>query len=63
MTGVPAELRNIVTCPGDTYALYQLEKGALRTVISKAIWAGYERKRALGERGTVTNGEMKQHEA
>jgi pyrroline-5-carboxylate reductase len=47
----PAELRNLVTSPGGTSAaaLYQLEKGALRTVISKAIWAAYERSRSLGE--------------
>jgi pyrroline-5-carboxylate reductase len=61
----PAELRNLVTSPGGTSAaaLYQLEKGGLRTVISKAIWAAYERSRTLGERGTVTHGETKQHEA
>ena len=47
----PAELRNMVTSPGGTSAeaLYQLEKGGLRTVLSKAIWAAYERSRALGE--------------
>ncbi len=47
----PAELRNMVTSPGGTSAeaLYQLEKGTLRTVLSKAIWAAYERTRALGE--------------
>lgn len=47
----PAELRNMVTSPGGTSAeaLYQLEKGTLRTVLSKAIWAAYERTRSLGE--------------
>jgi pyrroline-5-carboxylate reductase len=47
----PAELRNMVTSPGGTSAaaLYQLEKGNLRTVISKAIFAAYERSKALGE--------------
>jgi len=41
----------MVTSPGGTSAeaLYQLEKGSLRTVLSKAIWAAYERSRALGE--------------
>jgi pyrroline-5-carboxylate reductase len=47
----PAELRNMVTSPGGTSAaaLYQLEKGSLRTVFSKAIWAAYERSKSLGE--------------
>ena len=47
----PTELRNQVTSPGGTTAaaLYQLEKGGLRTVISKAIWAAYLRSKALGE--------------
>ena len=45
-----AELRNQVTSPGGTTAaaLYQMEKGGLRTVISRAIWAAYERSIALG---------------
>jgi pyrroline-5-carboxylate reductase len=45
-----AELRNQVTSPGGTSAeaLYHLEKGGLRTVISKAIWAAYQRSVALG---------------
>lgn len=49
----PTELRNQVTSPGGTTAeaLYQLEKGAFRTVISKAIWAAYQRSKALGEMG------------
>lgn len=49
----PTELRNRVTSPGGTSAeaLYQLEKGGLRTVISKAIWSAYQRSKALGEMG------------
>jgi pyrroline-5-carboxylate reductase len=46
----PAELRNMVTSPGGTTAaaLYQMEKGSLRTVISRAVWAAYERTVELG---------------
>jgi pyrroline-5-carboxylate reductase len=46
-----AELRNMVTSPGGTSAaaIYQLEKGALRTVLSKAVYAAYQRTRELGE--------------
>ncbi len=46
-----AELRNMVTSPGGTAAaaLYQLEKGGLRTVLSKAVYAAYQRTRELGE--------------
>jgi pyrroline-5-carboxylate reductase len=57
----PAELRNLVTSPGGTSAaaLYQLEKGGLRTVISKAILAAYERSRALGERGSAVHGKSR----
>lgn len=45
-----AELRNQVTSPGGTTAeaLYHLEKGGLRTVISRGIWAAYQRSIALG---------------
>jgi pyrroline-5-carboxylate reductase len=45
-----AELRNQVTSPGGTTAeaLYHMEKGGLRTVISRGIWAAYERSMALG---------------
>jgi len=48
----PAELRNLVTSPGGTSAaaLYELEKGGLRTVLSRAILAAYERSKSLGER-------------
>jgi pyrroline-5-carboxylate reductase len=47
----PTELRNRVTSPGGTSAeaLYQLEKGGLRTIISKAVWAAYQKSKALGE--------------
>ena len=46
-----AQLRNQVTSPGGTSAeaIYQLEKGGLRTVLSKAIWAAYKKTRLLGE--------------
>lgn len=47
----PAELRNMVTSPGGTSAeaIYQMEKGSLRTVLSKAVWAAFQRAEALGE--------------
>ena len=46
----PAELRNRVTTPGGTTAeaLYQLEKGSFRTVVSKAVKAAYQRSVELG---------------
>ncbi len=46
-----ALLRNQVTSPGGTSAeaLYQLEKGGLRTVISKAVYAAFKRSVALGK--------------
>lgn len=46
----PATLRNEVTSPGGTSAeaLYHMEKGGLRIVISRAIWAAYQRSVALG---------------
>ena len=49
----PAELRNRVTSPGGTSAeaLYQLEKGNFRTVMSKAVVAAYKRSVALGKGG------------
>ena len=45
-----AELRNMVTSPGGTSAaaLYELEKGTLRTVLSRAVYAAYTRTRELG---------------
>jgi len=59
----PAQLRNQVTSPGGTSAeaIYHLEKGGLRTVISRAVWAAFQRsitlgggsaERKLDERGT-----------
>lgn len=46
-----AELRNQVTSPGGTTAaaLYHLEKGGLRTVLSRGIWAAYQRSVELGQ--------------
>jgi pyrroline-5-carboxylate reductase len=48
----PAELRNMVTSPGGTSAeaIYQMEKGALRTVLSKAVYAAFQRAEALGQK-------------
>ncbi len=48
----PAELRNMVTSPGGTSAeaIYQMEKGGLRTVLSKAVYAAYKRAVALGRK-------------
>jgi pyrroline-5-carboxylate reductase len=47
-----ARMRNLVTSPGGTSAeaIYQLEKGGMRTVLSKAVWAAYQKSRLLGER-------------
>ncbi len=47
----PAVLRNRVTSPGGTSAeaLYQLEKGGFRTVISKAVWAAFKKSQYLGD--------------
>jgi pyrroline-5-carboxylate reductase len=49
----PAELRNMVTSPGGTSAeaIYQMEKGSLRTVLSKAVYAAYKRAVDLGKKG------------
>jgi pyrroline-5-carboxylate reductase len=46
----PVDLRNMVTSPGGTSAeaIYQMEKGGFRTVLSKAIWAAYQKSRYLG---------------
>ena len=45
-----AELRNQVTSPGGTTAeaLYHLEKGGFRTVVSRAVWSAFQRSVALG---------------
>jgi pyrroline-5-carboxylate reductase len=47
----PAVLRNEVTSPGGTSAeaLYYLDKAGVRTAISRAIWAAYERSQELGK--------------
>jgi pyrroline-5-carboxylate reductase len=47
-----AQMRNMVTSPGGTSAeaIYQLEKGGMRTVLSKAVWAAYQKSRLLGTR-------------
>jgi pyrroline-5-carboxylate reductase len=57
-----ARLRNQVTSPGGTSAeaLYYLEKAGLRTAISRAVWAAYQRSVALGQgrrRGHKPDGE------
>lgn len=48
----PAELRNMVTSPGGTSAeaIYQMEKGSLRTVLSKAVWSAYQKAESLGKK-------------
>jgi pyrroline-5-carboxylate reductase len=45
-----AELRNQVTSPGGTSAaaIYELEKGTMRTVLSRAVYAAYQRTKELG---------------
>ena len=45
-----AALRNQVTSPGGTTAeaLYHLDKGGFRTVLSRAIWAAYMRSSQFG---------------
>lgn len=47
-----AELRNMVTSPGGTSAeaIYQLEKGGMRTILSKAVWAAYQKSKLLGKK-------------
>jgi pyrroline-5-carboxylate reductase len=47
----PAVLRNMVTSPGGTTAeaLYQLEKGGFRAILSRAVGAAYEKAKRLGE--------------
>ncbi len=46
-----AELRNMVTSPGGTSAeaIYQMEKGGLRTVFSRAVYAAYLRTQSLAK--------------
>ena len=47
-----AQLRNMVTSPGGTSAeaIYQLEKGGMRTIMSKAVWAAYQKSQLLGKK-------------
>lgn len=47
----PAELRNMVTSPGGTSAeaIYQLEKGGLRTILSRAVFAAFQKSRSLSQ--------------
>ena len=51
-TALTAQLRNAVTSPGGTSAaaIYELEKGRIRTVFSDAVWAAYRRTLELGAR-------------
>jgi pyrroline-5-carboxylate reductase len=53
-----AELRNMVTSPGGTSAeaIYQMEKGGLRTVLSRAVYAAYQRTQVLAGRERQGNG-------
>lgn len=46
-----AELRNMVTSPGGTSAeaIYQMEKGGLRTILSKSVYAAYKRTQSLAK--------------
>lgn len=55
----PATLRNMVTSPGGTSAaaLYELEKGGFRTILSKAVFAAYRRSSELGD---ASEAKMKQ---
>jgi pyrroline-5-carboxylate reductase len=52
-----AELRNMVTSPGGTSAdaIYQLEKGGMRTVLSKAVWAAFQKSVRLGAAANGTD--------
>ncbi|MBI2872327.1 MAG: pyrroline-5-carboxylate reductase [Chloroflexi bacterium] len=48
----PADLRNMVTSPGGTTAeaLLELEQGAFRGTVMKAVIAAYRKSRQLGEK-------------
>lgn len=50
----PVILKNDITSPGGTTAaaLYTLEQGNFRTVMSDAMWAAYRRSRELGDKDT-----------
>ncbi|TMD20634.1 MAG: pyrroline-5-carboxylate reductase [Chloroflexi bacterium] len=47
----PAQLRDMVTSPGGTSAaaIYELERGRLRTVLADAVWAAYRRTMSLSD--------------
>jgi len=53
-----AELRNMVTSPGGTSAeaIYQMEKGGLRTVFSRAVYAAYQRTQSLAKEQAAKSG-------
>ena len=57
-----AELRNMVTSPGGTSAaaIYELEKGTMRTVLSRAVYAAYRRTRELGAEAEARSRKEKQ---
>ena len=65
-----AEMRNMVTSPGGTSAeaIYQMEKGSVRTVFSKAVWAAYKKSVLLGQKaqkpaeGPLSVGENQQED-
>jgi pyrroline-5-carboxylate reductase len=48
----PAELRNMVTSPGGTTTegILQLETGGIRSLLLKAVIAGYEKSKSLGSK-------------
>ena len=54
-----AELRNQVTSPGGTTAdaLYHMEKGGLRTVMSKAVFAAYKKSKSLSSVASEEDGD------
>jgi pyrroline-5-carboxylate reductase len=54
-----AELRDMVTSPGGTTAaaMYELERGRLRTVVSDAVWAAFERTLQLEAQLEGSDGE------
>jgi pyrroline-5-carboxylate reductase len=53
-----AELRNMVTSPGGTSAaaIYQMEKGGLRTILSKSVYAAYQRTQTLAAEQELEQG-------
>jgi len=48
----PTSLRNSITSPGGTTsdALFHLERGGMRTVVSDACWAAFRKSRELGNK-------------